>query len=151
MIEGLQVAVHMPLFDVKTPGNVNSFNGFFIEMATFDVIDTTEASNSFGYVPEKDAISLNYQMAGYDNNLVVSNLGTLYYLVIGQMSFAFIHLILYILSKFWTKADKTRDWISKYLYFNGSIRFMMEGYMDIVLFSLMNIEGLEWSDSFWAV
>ena len=30
----------MPLFKVKSPGNVNTFNVFFAEIATFNVIDT---------------------------------------------------------------------------------------------------------------
>ena len=60
-------------------------------------------------------------------------------------------MLLYLVTIAIPKASVLRNKVSAYLYWNGSIRFMMEGYMDIVLFSLMNIEGLEWSDSFWAV
>ena len=73
----------MPLIDVKTPGNVNSFNRYFLELATFDILDFELIDNHLGYEPETDAYSLNYQMAGYDSNLVSSNLGTLYYLFSG--------------------------------------------------------------------
>ena len=87
-------------------------------------------------------------MAGYDNNLVVPNLGSLFYALLGLISFGMIHLILYILSKIWTKVVKTRDWASKYLYFNGSIRFVMESFMDMVLFSLINLKDADWSGNF---
>ena len=47
--------------------------------------------------------------------------------------------------------DKARDCISKYLYFNGSIRFIMEGFLDFVLFSLLNVESADWSGDFFVV
>ena len=65
------MVVHMPLFHIKTPGNVNSFNTYFAEIASFDMIDFKEVTDSLGYVPEMDAISLNFQMAGHKNNLVI--------------------------------------------------------------------------------
>ena len=73
----------MPLIDVKTPGNVYTFNKYFLELATFDILDFELIDNHLGYEPETDPYSLNYQMAGYDSNLVSSNLGTLYYLFSG--------------------------------------------------------------------
>ena len=41
--------------------------------------------------------------------------------------------------------------VSHYLYFNGSIRFFMEGYMDFVLFALLNTRDLDWSGDFFVV
>ena len=35
------------------------------------MIDFKEVTDSLGYVPEMDAISLNFQMAGHKNNLVI--------------------------------------------------------------------------------
>ena len=35
MVEPMQVIVHMTLFDVKPPGNVNAFNEYFAEIANF--------------------------------------------------------------------------------------------------------------------
>ena len=60
MIEGLQVVSHMPLFKIKSPGNVNAFNAFFAEIANFNVIDVSEYTEMMGYMPEMDAISLNF-------------------------------------------------------------------------------------------
>ena len=61
MINGLQVVNNMPLFKIKSPGNVNAFNKFFSSIAKFDVIDTKSLTLGMGiYIPEMDAISLNY-------------------------------------------------------------------------------------------
>ena len=60
MIEGLQVVCHMGLFKMKSPGNVNAFNEFFAELASFNVIETSSVTNDVFYFPEMDAISLNF-------------------------------------------------------------------------------------------
>ena len=140
MIEGLQVVCHMGLFKMKSPGNVNAFNEFFAELASFNVIDTATVTNEIFYFPEMDAISLNFQNAGYDTNLLVPSLGTLFYIIVGQTSLVFVHMLLYLLAKAIPKTGVLKNKVSAYLYWNGSIRFMMESYMDIVLFSLMNLE-----------
>ena len=60
MIEGMQVVTHMPLFKVKSPGNVNAFIAFFAEIGNFDVVDTGAVTSEFVYIPEVDAVSLNF-------------------------------------------------------------------------------------------
>lgn len=42
MINGLQIVTHAPMFDLKTPGNMNTFNKEFIEIANLEAVDTTE-------------------------------------------------------------------------------------------------------------
>ena len=141
----------MPLFKIKSPGNVNAFNDFFAELANFNVVDTTDYTNDIFYFPEMDAISLNFQNAGYDTNLVIPSLGTLFYMMIGQIGFVVLHFLLLLLTEAIPKVGVLKNKVYRYLYWNGSIRFMMEGYMDIVLFSLLNIESMNWDDTFWAV
>ena len=60
MVEPMQVVVHMTLFDCKTPGNVNAFNGYFAEIANFDVVDPNDLTNEISYVPEIEPVSLNF-------------------------------------------------------------------------------------------
>ena len=139
MINGLQVVIHLPLFHVKSPGNVNAFNEFFAEIANFNIIDTEIADEFFFYFPEMDAISLNLMNAGFENNLMVSALGTLLYMMVGQVALAIIHIPLILMAKAFNKIDKVRNKVSLYLYWNGTIRFFMEGYMDFAFYALMNL------------
>ena len=60
MIEGLQVVMHMPLFNIKTPGNVNAFFAFFDTLANFEIFDASSFTNEMGYYPEMDSFSLNF-------------------------------------------------------------------------------------------
>ena len=151
VIEGLQVVCHMSLFKLKSPGNVNAFSEFFDEIATLDFFDTSDLTNEVFYIPEMDAISLNFQNAGYNTNLLIPCLGLLFYVTIGLICLFFVHGLVYLLAKAVPKVDRLTNKLSSFLHWNGSIRFILEGYMDIVLFSFLNVNYLEWSDSFWSV
>ena len=60
MVEPLQVVVHMPLFDVKCPGNVITFNAYFAEVANFEFVDPNELTEEISYVPEIEPVNLNF-------------------------------------------------------------------------------------------
>ena len=82
---------------------------------------------------------------------MIPSLGTLLFIIVGQIILVFLHVLLYLVAKAVPKAGGVKNKVSAYLYWNGSIRFMMEGYMDLMLFSLMNVKFLDWSSDFWAV
>lgn len=151
MINGLQVVSHMPLFKIKSPGNVNTFNAFFAEIATFNVVETSSVSESFIYWPEMDAISLNFQDAGYDSPLIIPQLGTLFYVFMGMIGLACFQVLLLFVAKAIPKTSCLNDKVKRYLYWNGSIRFFMEGYLDFALMALINVKHLDWESDFLAV
>ena len=50
--------------------------------------------------------------------------------------------MIYALSKYQNKVRWLESKIARYLYWNGSIRFFMEAYLDFVMFSLLNIKTM---------
>ena len=82
---------------------------------------------------------------------MIPSLGALFFIILGQVIIVFLHILLFLVALAVPKAGVVKNKVSAYLYWNGSIRFMMEGYMDFVLFSLMNINYLEWNTAFVAV
>ena len=149
MIEGLQVVNHMPLFKVKSPGNVNAFNEFMSEIAKFDLIDAKELTLSTGiYIPEMDAVSLNFQNAGFDTSLAIPSLGTLFYMLFTLIILVVVHIFILLLAKLWSKVSWLENKVCRYLYWNGSIRFFMEGYLDFAMFAMLNIKEMDWEDDF---
>lgn len=141
----------MPLFKVKSPGNVNTFNEFFAEIATFNVIETQAVSDSVIYWPEMDSFSLNFQNAGYDTPLVIPSLGTLFYIFLGMICLALLQVLLMFLAKAIPKTSCINNKVKRYLYWNGSIRFFMEGYLDFVMMALINVKHLDWESDFTSV
>ena len=75
MLNGLQILVYMPLFKLKSPGNVNSFVEFFSELTKFQIVDTAAMAEQYYYFPEMDAVGLNFQNAGYLSTLILKNIG----------------------------------------------------------------------------
>ena len=59
LIEGLQVTVVLPLFDAKTPGNVQTFIEGLENLASFDLIPD-EFTQWWMFIPESQALSLNF-------------------------------------------------------------------------------------------
>ena len=57
MMNGLQLAVHMPLFAVAFPANANFFITFLIDIATFDIMPP-EATSWLLTFPEKPSFNL---------------------------------------------------------------------------------------------
>ena len=152
MIEGLQVVNHMPLFSVKSPGNVNFFSNFFQNLSSFSFVDTNELTEQMMYFPEMDALTVNYQNAGYLNLYVIPNLGFLFYILVLHFALAaFVFVIACGAKRFPKVAGRMHALGNKYLYWNGTIRFLIEGYLDMALFSVMNIAAIDWDTSFIGV
>ena len=86
-----------------------------------------------------DSISLNFQNAGYDTTLIIPSLGNLFYMLFLHLVLAVVHLLLFILAKIIIKISKVKSKVARYLYWNGSIRFFMEGYFDFLLFAMINV------------
>ena len=154
MINGLQVVAHMPLFKIKSPGNVNAFNEFFSEISSFKIVETEKVTSDLLYYPEMDAMSLNFQNAGYETYMVVPNLGNMLYIMLIHFALVIPHFILFIVARLISKVNRLKSKVANYVYWNGSIRFFMEGYFDFVMFSLVNYKMIGWeimSEDFWAV
>ena len=75
MINGLQLAVHMPLFNCAFPSNANFFITFLIDVATFDFMPG-EATEFVFQFPDGDPYSMAFEMTKYDSMYAIQNLGS---------------------------------------------------------------------------
>ena len=60
-------------------------------------------------------------------------------------------LLLHLLGKMCPKVKPITNRFFRYMFYSGSMRFFMEGYLDFCLFSLLNVTSLDWSGAFSAV
>ena len=99
LMNNLQVVMFVRLFNIKSPGNVNSFTDFFDEITSIKLFDTQEFVNKLYYVPEYDSFAVNFMNAGYESPLFLVNASS--FLVNFTLHFAFIPvlIILPILSR----------------------------------------------------
>ena len=149
MVESLQVVSHLHLFDVKTPGNVQSFMVFFNEITDFEVLPAEEWTDSMLYAPESVPPSLNFQQAGHDSSLFLPNLGSMFYIMLAYVGlYVFYFLVVWPLAKCSPKIERFSAKLKDFLLWNGTMRFFIESYMNITLFTLLNIKEYTWNDAF---
>ena len=98
-----------------------------------------EIYSNFFYIPELEPVNLRFYTAGYKNRLSIENLGTLFLIIIGQFILVMIHILLFLFSLVFIKIERVSSKLSYYLYFTGTIRLLMEGYIEIIMLSLVNI------------
>ena len=75
MVNGLQIATHMPLLNLKFPANAAFLLSHLVNVANYDVLPV-EAIWYFFDLPEKDAFNLNFQNSGYEYVFLIENMGT---------------------------------------------------------------------------
>ena len=80
MLNGLQLLVHLPLFNLKFPANASYMLNFSIHVATFDFLPIESIWWIFDF-PEKGAFNLSFYSSGYEYVNLIENMGTCFYMV----------------------------------------------------------------------
>ena len=93
MLNGLQLAVHLPLFFVVFPANANFFLTFLIDVATFDFLPEGVISWFFAF-PVKPSFNLAFQSCRYASMYAIENLSTCLFL----FNIYIIQCVIYIIS-----------------------------------------------------
>ena len=80
MMNGLQLAVHLPLFSSKFPANAGFLLVFLIDIATFDMLPE-EVIDFFFDFPDKDPYNEAFEATRYESMYAVENLGICFMLI----------------------------------------------------------------------
>ena len=129
----------MPLCNVKFPANAEMFNGFIIEIALFDILPAEYMLDLIMYFPQEDPLNLNFEILEYGSTYAVPNLGTIFFMFIFFVLLALINVVLFFIGADQRNARKHHANLSKFLYWKGSVRFIIESYMEILLATCINI------------
>ena len=99
------------------------------------------------YIPEQDSFSINFQNAGYETFFFLLNAASSLGLIWVHIVVSILLLIIFsAVSRCHIKGLKQRKSVQNYLFWSGSIRMFIEAYLDLVLFSLLNITSIYWPD-----
>ena len=130
LVEGVQVVNYLQLYDAKTPGNVQTFLNYFDEITSFEVFPAEKWTDGMLYNPESVPVSINFQQAGHDSALLVHNLGSLFYVLIGMVClYAFYFLVVWPLTRLCPKIKKATDKLKHFLLWQGVTRLFVESYI----------------------
>lgn len=99
MVNGLQIVTTLPFFNVKSPGNVNSFNKFIADLASFDFIDMNFITVAFFYFPETEPTSVQFENGGIESHFMILELKLLFYMFCIHLFLVIVHAILAIFKR----------------------------------------------------
>ena len=63
-----------------------------------------------------------------------------------HFSLVAVLIILYVVGARFSRVKTFSTKIRSYLFWNGSIRLFMEGFLDFALFSMLNLSEIQWQD-----
>ena len=144
MLNGLQLAVHMPLFFTPFPANANFFITFIITVATFDIMPEKVLPQIFDF-PVKPGYNLAFEACGYGSMYPVMNLGTCFFLFNIYLMQVCIWAFSYLLKDRFAYFQRCFDKYDKVLFWGSLIRLLFEGYLELCLSVLIGLTDMEWS------
>ena len=153
MVNNLQIIIHSPLINVQFPGNAFIIYDNMIVVATFDFLPTDKFYPwFFPNVPIFGPFTDKFKRLGYTHTYLVFNMGTM-------LIFFFYHVLCYLLYrpvKFLSNdarwANKMlNNWIIPTCFWNGTILFVQEAYLDILIPGIVNAFKLTGSWATWDI
>ena len=138
-INTIQVMVTSNLMDIKVPANVNFVMINFYEIATFDALPEDIHQDTFNF-PDNGPYNANFGNTGYGSTYAVSNMGSMFWVVSGNIVISLILLVLAGRKCNCKCLRKIITWFSNKLYWNGYLLLMTEIYLDACINFIMNIK-----------
>lgn len=157
MINGMQLMVHLPLFDVSFPPLSQSMVENLITIATFDVMPSDDVLGATLDPPEQEQQNEKFQQIGFESSWMIVNLGTMFLTFVIML---FIPVLLLLIKPCRAKShwlDKKYSSMMQALHGNMFIRYLMEGSLDISICIVLNFiqdsdsGGLQWTSAFHIV
>ena len=151
MINNLQMVLHAPLINLQFPANAQMIYAIMISVGTFDFLPTDDFyPYFFPKLPEDNAFNDKFSDMNIGSTFLVMNMGTMLMI----LTFYLILYTIYPCAKFLRKelkcAKKLHKSIKPMLFWNHSIIFIQEGFLDILIASAINMQFFSNGSSAWS-
>ena len=150
MMNGLQLAVHLPLFSSKFPANAGFLLVFLIDIATFDMLPE-EVPEFFFDFPQSKPYNMAFEETRYGSMYAIENLGTCFMLINVYLIQCVIWAICYCFKGNSKCANRTYTRYTKMLFWGSIMRLFFEGYLEICLSVFVSLTDLEWEGKNYSV
>ena len=151
LLNGMQLFVHFPLVS-EFPAYSSLMLSSIIEIATFDIISTVtlnnyEESDIFDAVfetPEEQptGVDANYKKfndTGYESRFIIINLGMVFFTLVIMIGLAIATIVCYPCETRFIRVERRVKKIRSGLFWNGFLRFMIEGSLEIFVGLAINL------------
>ena len=145
---------HYPLFiKLKFPGNAMSFNLAILDVAKYELVDTSEKIDRLlFYLPETEAYNAGFDECHYNSTLLVANISSLVWMYVLNLAGVFLLVLCIIMAnKKSCRPALANSKLRNYFLCNGLIRIFMETFFELAMVSLVNIHTADWNTPFFGV
>lgn len=131
----------MMLSNVSVPANATCFYAFFLDIVNFDILPTDGIYAWAFELSQGEAISINFDLLGYDTIYMIKNLGSVF---IFMMYFPIMALAIFIIKRIKNYGDFQQKIKAKLLkvessmYWNELFAFMIDGYIVFAVTAAIN-------------
>ena len=146
MINGLQIIVHLPVFDTQFPANANTLLTYLIEVANFELIPPSLLENVLGSFEETWPLNENFGAIGYETRLLIQNLGSVYFAFMAHLVLFVVLGILWLFLKLHNgeRVRKLKEKLEGYLMWNSIMKMLIEASLEIALACFINMDYMYW-------
>ena len=140
-IKNLQIIVHLVLMGVIVPANAEIFFGALFDMIAFDPIDVTWIINPmFSLSDIEQGLDEEFEALGYQSAYFLTNLGSLFLVVIVQLVLIPMHLSVWACKPCCNKARRySANHIDKCLW-NGILTFIDGTFLVLCIMGMINLQ-----------
>lgn len=131
----------MMLANVSVPANATCFYAFFLDIVNFDILPTDGIYAWAFELSEGAAISVNFDLIGYDTIYMIKNLGSVF---IFMQYFPIMALAIFVVKRInnyngcQLKLKNKLLEVEKSMYWNGLFGFMIDGYIVFAVTAAVN-------------
>eukprot|EP00347_Sterkiella_histriomuscorum_P011212 403373316 len=129
MINVLQIIVHMPLFSVDFPSNAKALYSLIVSITKFDILPSGQMQSQVFEFEDDGPFNESFQ------ELDIFQTFQNYFLIIQWLQ---LHIYVMIVS-----IGIIYDFLSKRIFFNIILRFMLEGYLSFTISALINMTDID--------
>ena len=129
MINGLQIFVHLPLFEISMPANAGMFVSEMTQIATFDIIENRDLFDGWLLdFPEEDEGELKgrFVETGYENKDIISLLGIGFVIIVILLIVMFFLCITNPCKEHSECLERINEKASGIIFWNFWLRFLIE-------------------------
>ena len=119
-----------------------------IGIATFDLVPTEFLYDEAFYFPDADPFSSNFATCDVESTLFLKNIKFVLIMIVMHVVLVILRMIIYLFRNQCSWMMKIYQKLGAYLYYNGTLRFYMEIFFEVALFSSLNLHTMDWESKF---
>jgi len=144
MVNSLQIVTHFPMLKIIFPSNVLSIFGFFIKIATFDLIPTQSTILRIFQIDEDEgAFNEELERLEYTFLSVFANMSTTFIVWVLLVTGMAAHGLIKVLARISPspRLEKAQNWLYEYIYIDFIMLFIVEGSLEASICSFIDIDS----------